>query len=94
MSVQLPIFVKFPIPYVSIFQSLNECELRVRTEHGEGDGLGARQKGCHLGQGCEGVELQDGLHPPIMSDRSPASDSLHVRNTPAVQTHFILEETT
>ena len=31
---------------------------------------------------------------PSCPNRSPVSDSLHARNTPAVQTHFILEETT
>jgi hypothetical protein len=30
---------------------------------------------------------------PSCTNLSPASDSFHVRNTPAVQTHFILEET-
>ena len=40
----------------------------LRTEHRESDGLGARQKGSHLGKSCEGVELYDGFHPPIMPE--------------------------
>jgi hypothetical protein len=70
--------------------SLVFLDVKIRNRHHP---LGPRQKIFQLDNGRERVESHDGSTLPSCPKLSSDSDALHLRNTPAVQIHYIGEET-